>query len=42
MHCKTVELPEPKFKLQNDTKREILFVLTLVQFFVIWTRVDKL
>ncbi len=42
MNCKTVGLPEPKFNLQNDTKREILVVLTLVQFFVIWTRVDKL
>ncbi len=42
MNCKTVGLHEPKFKLQNDTKREILVVLTLVQFFVIRTRVDKL
>jgi hypothetical protein len=29
MNCKTVGLPEPKFNLQNDTKRGILVVLTL-------------
>lgn len=29
MNCKTVGLPKPKFKLQNDTKREILVVLIL-------------
>ena len=40
MNCKTVGLPEPKFKLQNDTKQEILVVLTLVQLFL--TRIQSI